>query len=85
MPSPTPIPRFEAEQYMIELARHIHAGQQRPHTLLETVNRYFALQLMAQGLRDSDIRHVCAVSEYHVRRLSDDLETAPTASATATS
>ena len=37
---------------------------------------------MAQGLRDNDIRHVCAVSEYHVRRLSDDLQTAPMASAT---
>lgn len=82
MPSLTPTPRPNAEQYMIELARAIRAGKQRPHTLIETVHRYFALQLMGQGLRESDIRHVCAVSEYHVRRLSDDLQTAPTASAT---
>lgn len=49
----------------------------RSFSLHETLNRYFALQLMGQGLRDSDIRHLCDVPKGFLRRIAGDFELAP--------
>ena len=49
----------------------------RSFSLQDTINRYFALQLKAADLRDSDIRHLCDVPKGFLRRIVGEFDLAP--------
>lgn len=49
----------------------------RSFSLQDTINRYFALQLKAADLRDSDIRHLCDVPKGFLRRIAGEFDLAP--------
>ena len=72
MPSINPALFLDDDQELIELASLCLASDQRPHVMTETFQRYLAMRLMAQGLRDGDIRSICGVSDYFLKQLADD-------------
>ena len=63
MPSINPALFLDDDQELIELASLCLASNQRLHVMTETFQRYLAMRMMAQGLRDGDIRSICGVSD----------------------